>query len=166
MKRRRVPPIILPILLALMCGCYTFSGSSLPAHLKTVDIPLFNNQSLQSDVADAITNALSTQIVQGNLLKVVAHDGDATITGTVTSYVNTPYTFSASDTRQVNVNQYVVRITAEVEFADNKKGTPLFKGAVTGEGVYDLSTQTEETGKQLAIAQLVTRILQNSVQGW
>ncbi len=157
---------ILVLLFASGCGIYTFSGSSLPGHLKTVEIPLFANQSLESDVADAITSALSTQIVSGNLLKVVQHDGNATITGTVTSYANVPYTFSAADTRQVSVQQYVVRITAAVEFTDNTKGTAIYKGTVTGEGVYSLQSENEQTGKTRAIAQLVQLILQNSVQGW
>ena len=116
----RIPSIVSAAFLGIFCGCYTFSGSTLPAHLKTVDIPLFANQSLQPDIAEAITQSLSTQIVAGNLLKVVQGAGDATISGTVTAYANVPYTFSAAETRQVNVQQYVVRITVSVEFTDNR----------------------------------------------
>jgi hypothetical protein len=148
------------------CGFYSFTGSSLPADLKTVEIPLFANQSLESDVADATTSALSTAIVSGNLLKIVSHDGNATITGNITSYVNVPYTFSATDTRQVSVQQYVVRITAAIDFTDNLKNKSIYKGTITGEGVYNLQTENEQTGKTRAITQLVTLIIQNSVQGW
>jgi hypothetical protein len=105
-------------------------------------------------------------VVSGNLLKVVQRDGDAVISGTVTTYSNTPYTFGASDTRQVSVQQYVVRVTAQVAFIDKKKDEPLFKGSVTGEGIYSLQTQKEQDGKQAAIKELVQRIMQNSVQGW
>ncbi|NLW33526.1 MAG: hypothetical protein GXY77_18925, partial [Fibrobacter sp.] len=31
------------------CGIYTFSGSTLPTYLKTVDIPLFMNESMEPD---------------------------------------------------------------------------------------------------------------------
>ena len=148
------------------CCIYSFTGSSLPGHLKTVEIPLFTNQSLQSDVADAITRELSSQIVAGNLLRVVQHDGDAAIAGIVTSYTNAPFTFSAAETRQVSVQQYVVRITASVEFTDNKTGSAIYKGTVTGEGIYDLQSQIEQTGRQKAITDLVQRILQHSVQSW
>jgi hypothetical protein len=157
-----------PALLSLcLCGCiYTLSGSSLPSHLKTVEITLFANQSLEPNVADEITQALNNDVVSGNLLKVVQRDGDAVISGTVTSYSNTPYTFGASETRQVSVQQYVVRVTAQVEFIDKKKDEPLFKGAVTGEGIYNLQTQKEQDGRLVAIKELVQRIMQNSVQGW
>ncbi|MBN2037054.1 MAG: LptE family protein [Chitinispirillaceae bacterium] len=149
------------------CGClYTFSGSTLPSHLKTVEVPLFADQSLEPTIADEITRELSREIVTGNLLKVVERDGNAVINGTVTAYANEPYTFGASATRQVAVEQYVVRITVEVEFMDNKKGEPIYKGQVTGEGIYDLANQTEQDGKQAAIKELVQRIMANSVQGW
>ena len=143
-----------------------FRAPRSPSDLKTVEIPVFGNQSLESDVADATTSALSTAIVTGNLLKIVQHDGNSTITGNITSYTNVPYTFSASDTRQVSVQQYVVRITASIEFTNNKKNKEIYKGTLTGEGVYNLQTESEQTGKTRAITQLVTLIIQNSVQGW
>jgi hypothetical protein len=150
----------------LLAGCYSFNGSSLPSNLKTVEIPLFANQSLEPNVADEITKAVSSQIVAGNLLRVTDQNGDASITGTVTSYVNTPYAFDAAATRQVNVQQYVVRITADVEFLDKKKNSPIFKGTITGEGTYDTQKESEQNGKDKAIKELVGRIMQSSLQGW
>jgi hypothetical protein len=163
---KRILSAILALLLLSLCGCYTFSGSSLPSHLKTVEITLFSNQSLEPNVADEITLGLSNEVVSGNLLKVVQRDGDAVINGAVTSYSNTPYTYGASDTRQVSVQQYVVRVTAQVEFVDKKKDEAIYKGAVTGEGIYDLQTKQEQDGKQAAIKELVRRVMENSVQGW
>ncbi len=159
--------VISSLLPCFLCGCiYTFNGSSLPSHLKTVEIPLFANQSLEANVADQITQELNREIVTGNLLKVVQSAGDAIITGTVTAYTNTPYTYGAADTRQVSVQQYVVRIMVQVEFTDKKKDEAIYKGSVTGEGIYDMQKENEGAGKQKAITELVQRILQNSVQGW
>jgi hypothetical protein len=84
----------------------------------------------------------------------------------VTSYKNEPYTYGTSGTRQVDVQQYVVRIIADVEFLDVKKDTPIYKGQVTGDGIYDLSKQTEQDGKTAAVKEMVQRIMANSVQGW
>jgi hypothetical protein len=148
------------------CSIYTFSGSSLPSHLKTVDIPLFLNKSLEPDVADEITNELNKQVLSSNLLRIVKERGDASISGEVTSYSNDPYTFGATEVRQVDVNQYKVRIVAEVEFYDNKKGKELYKGSITGEGIYDFKNETEKVGKERAEKDLVQRILENSIQSW
>lgn len=155
------------VVLVSIAGCiYSFTGSTLPAHLKTVEVPLFSNQSLEPNVADEITQELGKELLGNNLLKVVQKNGDAEISGTITSYVNSPYTYGASDTRQVNVSQYVVRITVDVEFLDKKKDVSIYKGTVTGEGIYDLQKENEQAGKTRAITQLVQRIMQDSVQGW
>lgn len=155
------------VVLSSIAGCiYSFSGSTLPSHLKTVEIPLFSNRSLEPNVADEVTQELSKELLGNNLLKVVQKNGDAEITGNVASYINTPYTFGASETRQVNVTQYVVRITADVEFMDRKKDEAIYKGTVSGEGIYDLQKENEQAGKAKAIKELVQRIMQNSVQGW
>ena len=148
------------------CSVYTFSGSTLPSHLKTVDIPLLENQSMEPDIADEITRELNRQILADNLLRVVASDGDATITGSITSYLHEPYTYGAAATRQVSVEQYIVKITVQVDFMDNVKNVPLFKGPITGEGIYDFQKETEVDGRTRAIKDIVQRMLQSSLQSW
>ncbi len=153
---------------AVVCGCgvYTFNGSTLPSHLKTVDIPLFANQSLMPGVADDITSLLTTKIVSLNLLRITSSNGDATIRGKVTEYSNTPRNYNSTGARQISVSEYVVKITVDVEFVDNKSNSPLFKGTVSGEGVYNFQTQTEADGRKLAESDVVDQILQKSVQSW
>ncbi len=159
--------LLLPIVMLLFsCGFYTFSGSTLPSHLKTVDIPLFANQSLMPGVAEELTDALTKRVVSMNLLRVSTGRGDATISGKVVDYINTPRTYGTTAVRQVTVSEYVVRITVEVEFLDNKGSTPLFKGTITGEGIYDFSKLTEVNGRALAEKDVVDQILQHSVQSW
>ncbi|HUI92405.1 MAG TPA: LptE family protein [Chitinivibrionales bacterium] len=148
------------------CGVYTFSGSTLPAHLKTMDIPLFANQSLIPGVAEDITNQLSAQVVSMNLLRISSGRGDATLRGKVVEYTNAPRTYGTTAVRQVTVSEYVVRITVEVEFVDNKSNSPLYKGRLTGEGVYNFQTQAEADGRKTAESDVVQQILQNSVQSW
>jgi hypothetical protein len=158
---------LLPVLLLwCSCGFYTFSGSTLPAHLKTVDIPLFANQSLQPGVAEEVTDALTKRIVSMNLLRIASGRGDATIHGSVVDYSNTPRNYSSNSARQVSVSEYVVHITVDVEFTDNKASSSLFKGKITGEGIYDFATQNEALGRTNAEKDVVDQILQHSVQSW
>lgn len=148
------------------CGIYTFSGSSLPSDLKTVDIPLFLNKSMEPNVADEVTQELNTQVQSANLLRIVTRGGDASISGTVTSYENKPYMYSTVEERKVDIDQYKVTITADVEFTDNKKNSELFKGEVSGEGIYNFKTETEADGRKKAEKELVKRIIEKSVQSW
>jgi hypothetical protein len=148
------------------CGVYTFSGSTLPGHLKTVDIPLFVNQSLQPEVAERITEELTKAVLSANLLRIVSADGDATIAGTVRRYENEEYTFDIKQARSADVEEYVVRIVIDVAFVDNKKDEALYKGVITAEGIYSAATESEEDGQRRAVQDAVERILQNSVQSW
>jgi hypothetical protein len=148
------------------CGIYTFSGSTLPPHLKTVDIPLFGNTSLQANVAEEITDSLSKRVLSTNLLRIVSSKGDATISGNVTQYTNTPRSYGNAGVRSVTISEYEVRIVVEVEFSDNKKNSQLFKGTVTGKGVYDFQKDTEEVGRKKAETDIVDQILQSSLQSW
>jgi hypothetical protein len=156
------------LLLYGLCGCgiYTFSGSTLPSHLKTVDVPLFANSSLQANVAEEITDSLSKRVLSTNLLRIVPTKGDATVSGKVTGYTNTPRSYGNAGVRSVTISEYEVRIVVEVEFADNKKNSRLFKGTVTGKGTYNFQTETEETGRKKAEQDIVDQILQNSLQSW
>ena len=148
------------------CGVYTFSGSTLPSHLKTVDIPLFTNQSLQPGVAEDITAKLNSKVQEDNLLKPVSQNSDATITGKVLSYDNRPYTYGSKSVRNVDVSSYSVKISVEVEFLDNKKDKTIYKGVITEEGIYDFEGETEEVGKKRAVEKIIDKIMQNSVQSW
>ncbi len=153
-------------ILLVGCGFYSFSGSTLPGHLNSVDLPLFANATLEPGLAEGLTEELNREILRTNLLRIVRENGDATISGTVTGYNNTPHTFGTREEREVDIEQYRVLISANVSFFDNRRAQALFEGVVTGEGIYDFKTQTEEHGKQIAIKELVEKIMQSSVQSW
>lgn len=158
--------IFTTFIFVIQCGIYTFSGSTLPVHLKTIEIPALQNESLKPNLSDEITSELNKRILSENLLRVVSSNGDASIRGIILSYTHEPYTFGAATTREVAVEQYVVRIKAKIEFYDNIKNKPLFDGEIAGEGIYDFQKEDEETGKKKAIDDIVNRILQKSLQSW
>jgi len=155
-----------PIFAFIFAGCsfYSFSGSTLPGHIKTVEIPVFANSSLEPGIDDEITAELSKEILKSQL-RPANQNADATISGTVTRYANSPHTFGGGGDI-VNVELYIVRISADVEFFDNKRGESIYKGNVSGEGTYDFQTENEQYGRSKAVTNLVEKIIQNSVQMW
>ncbi|MBN1981321.1 MAG: LptE family protein [Chitinivibrionales bacterium] len=157
---------VVVILLYAHCGVYTFSGSTLPGHLKTVDIPLFVNQTLQPGIAEYLTERLNRSILENRLLKVVPHSGDASIQGTVVQYQNQPYTYTHDSKRDVDIASYAVTIMVDVKFIDNKKNTTLYEGRISEEGVYNFTTEKEEKGREAATNRIISQIMQNSVQQW
>lgn len=155
-------------LLSLCFGCsiYTFSNSALPSHLKTIEIPLFQNGSLEPNIADEITQELNQQVTAKSQVKLANGKGDALITGRVIQFERIPYSYGATAAKEIDVDQYVIKITAEVEFLDNIKNNELFKGVVVGEGIYSYKTEEEKVGREKAVKDIVTRILEKSIQSW
>ncbi len=155
---------LLPLLLLLSCGIYTFSGSSIPSHMKTIEIPLFENSALVQGVAEDITDEL-TLSVQREKLKIVARDGDAAINGTVATYQNKAYDYTGGR-ENLDVKTYAVNITAKVVFRDQVDDKDLYNGVVSAQGIYDFETEDESIGRKRAVKDLVEKIMINSLQGW
>jgi len=167
-------PKQIALLLALVflshtgCGVYTFSQSTLPGYLKTIDIPLFENQSTRPDVAENLTSALTREVIgaSGTNLRLVQGRGDASINGTVISYIHEEYDYDVTRVREAEINEFIVRITVDVSFTDNKKSEAIYKGTIRGEGPYEARTQTEEDGLRAAVDDVIDQIIQNSIEGW
>ena len=146
------------------CGVYSLSGSSLPDHLRTVEIPLFDNKALAQFVPEELTATL-TEAVRRERLQLVAQNGDAEIFGTILTYSNSPYDYKGGRDN-LNIKAYAVRILAQITFVDNIKKDTLFNGKLTGLGVYDFDGESEEIGRKRAVAELSDKIIFNSLKGW
>jgi hypothetical protein len=88
------------LLLCLLCGCYSFRGSSLPSHIKTLEIPVVENRTLEVVLIEELTTALTDRFVADNRLKVVQRSGDAVLEGVITGYENRVFGFN--DEEQAN----------------------------------------------------------------
>jgi hypothetical protein len=149
---------------ALLCaGCYSFSGTTLPNHLRTVRIDPVINKTLESALADQITAGLEEGFRSRSNLRKVNDGGDAELITVLTDYSHRPQATSGS-----TVTSYRVDILASVKFIDRVKGDTLYSDdRVPGYGTYQVDKgETEETGKRLAIESLVKVVLDNSVSGW
>jgi len=152
------------VLLFTSCGIYSFSGSSIPSHMKTIEVPLFENGALVQGVAEDITDALTSR-VQKEKLKVVHRDGDAVISGAVVNYTNNAYDYSG-DRGNLNVKTYAVDITCKIIFKDKIDKKDLYNGTVSGKGIYNFDTENETIGRKRAVEEITEKIMLNSLQGW
>jgi len=155
--------MVIPLLL-ISCGVYSFKGSSLPSHLKTIEVPLFENGALIQGVAEDVTDGVSLAM-QRERLKIVPREGDASIKGTIISYQNRAYDYGGNRDK-IDIASYAVTITAKIEFHDNELNKDIYKGLLKGEGVYDFNTEDEDIGRRRAVKALVEKIMINSLQGW
>jgi hypothetical protein len=149
----------------VFAGCiYTFSGSSLPAHIKTVEVPLFENNALVQGVAERITEVLA-QKVSREKLSIVARNGDSRIVGNVVFYRSSAQDY-VGDRNTLTIKTYSVEIVVDIVFLDLKNGREIYSGRIASIGNYDFASETEEDGKTRAIEDITEKILQNSIKSW
>jgi hypothetical protein len=149
--------------LAVLTGCYSFSGSTLPSHLRTLRIYPIENRTLEAALPDRIYLGLQDGFRSRSSLRPVNTNADAELYGTLVQYSHVPLTTSGS-----NVTQWRVDILVKAVFIDRVKGDTLYADdRIPGYAAYtpDLG-ETEETGRARAIESVVKVVLDNTVLAW
>ena len=150
-------------LLCAVSGCnYTFSGGGgLPSHVKTIYVAPIDNQTTQF----ALTEQVTAELLDAATGKLGAQLGaeesaDATIMTMLTRYDDTAVNFASQEEVGATVFQRRIRLSARVEIIDNTRNEIIWSGAsVTGIGEYTPATELETRGQELAITDLVQKIL-------
>jgi outer membrane lipopolysaccharide assembly protein LptE/RlpB len=105
--------------LVLLAGCgYTLVGrGSLPSHIATIAIPVFENETLQEGIEDVFTQAVIDVYVSGGKLRLVSeNEADAVLRGTIRGYDNTQ---ALTYNDQNNVASYKLTVSVDIELWDN-----------------------------------------------
>ncbi len=144
-------------LIAFLVGCgYHFKGkaNNLPEDIKSISIPIFKNDTTETNIENLFTNALIAQFVRSKEFKITDVDkADAVIYGVLKEYHNETLTYSGGG----KVSQYRVRIVAEVSLVRAKTKEVIWRAKHLSEFEdYDASTNTikNEANKEKAIRRL------------
>ena len=150
-------------LAGFLAGCYSFSGTTLPGHLRTIRILPVANRTLEPQITDRVTRGLEEGFRSRTNLRRVNEGGDAELVCALTDYSHRPQTTSGD-----RVTSYRVDMLLSVILVDKVKGDTLYRDdRVPGFGQYSIEQgQTEETGQRLAVESLVKVVLDNTVSGW
>jgi hypothetical protein len=166
---RRLTPI-LSLALVAGCGLYSFSGSSLPSHIKTIAVPIMENKTLDYQVANEATEAITQRFIQDNRLKVVGESrADCVLEGQITSYENKVYNYSASQTPE----DYIVVIRVAATLRDAVKNRELWKqDPITVSAIYTVvpgsaqELKDEAGARRKAIQNLAEDVLARTMEQW
>jgi len=152
------------LFLVSSCSPYSFSGTSVPGHINTIAIPLFENNTAEFGLTEQVTDALLDDFIKENILQIVdQRDSDSVMRGTITKVSDVPYTFDENE----DVQEFRVTISVNLVWFDTINQTDLFKGRVSGWGVYAASTPEDRTeGLDDAVERLVTDVLNQTLSGW
>ena len=163
---------LFPLLLLLTACAYSFS-SGLPGHIRTVAVPLFVNETNEFGIAEEITDRLVASLVRDGTLRVVAdeNEADSALIGTVRIYTEEPFSYNRNEA----VDQFIVRITAEVRFQDRVRDEVLWESSrVFASATFaaedptgaNSPTDLRDNGIEEAIDLLVEEVLTGIVAGW
>jgi hypothetical protein len=150
--------------LFLRCGLYSFSGS-LPPHLKTVAIPLFDNRTAEFAIADDLTERIIKEFTSDNSLKIGERStADVLVEGAILTLDDRAGAFDANE----EVEDFKVYVTVQAKCTDQVKHQKMWEERITQWGSYDpqLGPDSRKDGIAEAITKIGQEILNKTVAGW
>jgi hypothetical protein len=156
------------LVLATLQGCYSFTGSSLPAHLKTIAIPVFEDRS-GSGIAQfrgEITGGLANKIEAQSALRLTPSmaRADALLEGAIVSFADAPSQLS-STTERAMTNR--VTLVVQVRMVDRLKKTPIFAQSFVGFSDYRTGNYiAQQEAIRHCVGQIIDQIFDQVVSGW
>lgn len=89
------------------------------------------------------------------------------IRATITGYADRALNFEAREDVGADVFQRRITIRARVEIIDLQRNEVIWNApSVTGVGEYDPETETEDEGQQLALENLIQKIVDGAQSQW
>jgi hypothetical protein len=157
--------------IALFClvlsSCYSFTGASLPPHIKTVAIPLADDISGfgQADVRQRITELLTDKFTQDGSLQVTNRSrADAIVETTIRSI--TDENVGVQQGEQLTTKR--VTIFVDVVYRDQKKQKDFWQRNFSAKGEYPIEQMQNglRNALQTAEEQLSEDILLAVISNW
>ena len=139
------PKLLLVSIFSLIlpsCMFYSMAGS-IPPHIKTIAIPLLENETAESGVAEDITDGLIDEFTMENILPVVdINSAHSALQGKVVKITDAPHTFNQDEV----VSEYRFTITLNLDWNDLVNDETLISKKYSGWGAYGLSGDISTDG--------------------
>ena len=154
------------VLAGVLSGCYSFTASTLPSHIKTVQIHEVEDKTLDAVLANSIHTAVVDMFKKNaGGVRLVNEDANADFEITLLSYTNKPENYNSNS----DVETYRVTIRVSVKFYDNVKERIIYENkSLSADGVYDVQKNEAEDrhGQARAIEKLQDLIIANALAKW
>jgi hypothetical protein len=151
-----------------LSGCmYSFTGASVPSHLKTVGIPLVDDQSGfgEPGLRETFTRELTDLFTSDNSLQVADRGiADAILEGAIVSIGDAPAVVEQGE----QVSKRRVTMTVHFTFQDMKLRKKVWDKNFSNWGDYDSGggLSQRQVGLQEAMRKITEDILLETVSGW
>jgi S-methylmethionine-dependent homocysteine/selenocysteine methylase len=151
-------------MLSLSCGYYSFTGS-IPSHINTVAVPLFDDNTSFPGVREDLTNKVIDRFIAENVLQVVPESkADLLITGTIMSIQER----AAIITTEEDVEQFEVYVNVKVKCTEIKSGKVWWEKTLrrfgTMEGIGNIDARNDAI--ESALVEITQDVIDNTLANW
>jgi hypothetical protein len=167
MRRFGARSFAVVLVVAAACGTrYGFAGGGLPAHIRTMAVLPFENETASPELQRELFELLRRQL-RGRL---GVRDGaeataDALVRGTIKTYdVDIPVGYSADPQQAVSARRKL-QVTIDIEIVDQSNSRVIWqRRGLRAEGEY--AERGEADGRRLALEKIVSDIVEGAQSQW
>jgi len=129
-------------LFIVSCGYYSLAGS-IPPHIKSISIPLVENQTSEFSISEDLTDVI-TQYFNSSGILLVQNEGEAhsTLKCTINKITDGPYSYNKNE----SISEYRYKVDVKIEWYDNTKEKNIIDKNYSGFGAYGLSGDISSDG--------------------
>ena len=168
-KKTRIPERALTALaLAVLAACGYSFRSPVPAHLETVYVPTFQNETREFQLTQQVTERVIGEFLNESRLRLVAdeEDADLLVVGIVKSYDEEALSYDPGQAANPDVFSRRVLLTLDVRLEDQVREEILWENASLREwGEFSEERgETREDGIQRAVDKIAEELLRHVVE--
>lgn len=158
--------VLLVVLVILISGCYSFTGGSVPDHLKSINIEAVEDMSGFGDPTfrDLLNDQLIVDFEDDGTFRIIQRNSDARLQTAIKSIREEPVSLSTGELE----TERKITIVIEVEYSDLVLKKQIWKKNFTNYGVFEISNA--QLGRQEALKSAIEQasidILFAVVSGW
>jgi hypothetical protein len=174
MKKNSSSVNILVIINVLICmfvlcnftGCYSFTGGTVPEHLKTLQVDNVNDVSGYGvpRYREELTLSLVNRFEKDNTFSLAQRNGNARLTVSILSITDATLTVRPGEVE----SQRRISVNCEAEYYDAVKQKSIWKQNFTNAEIYDVSNLQEgrNSAVKIALERLTDDIFLAVISGW
>ncbi len=152
-------------LLINFTGCnYSFTGASIPPHLKTVAIPILEDRSGSGifRLKEDLTNVLTQKFIEDNSLQVTDKaNANCIVEGVIVSATDSPQQISGGE--QIKTNRFAINV--KVTFRDLVNKKVIFEKTFSNYKDYATDSGNIQQSRQDAITEATKLVAEDILLG-
>ncbi len=167
LKRTLIATMSLILLTLTECGVYNFTGGSIPDDVKTISIPVFNNESSSGppNMSQSLTEKLKDYYQSNSKLSITKDNGDWQLSGYISGYLVTPLAPKENETTALSR----LTISVKTEFINTKDEAQNFSQVFSFYGDFDQLQSLSAVENKLVddiLNQIVFDIFTKTTSNW